>query len=825
MQPTGYKPAPLRFTDYSYHKIYGAAPVNVQIKPLGRDITGVPIIFQGSKNTCVASTVAWITQYLNKAPSLSQDFLAVESNTAIDGATPSQVLDAAHKVGTCESAKWLECNEKITHELELNAAQNRIAGYAFLHDLSPAAIFDALKSNPVMIGVDSYRGSDPHMVAAFDVSDDSKSWKSANWWKSTEQDVIYIPFADVRFAAVILTEKPVGNVTVPITKVLASKWSFVPLVQKMIASLGVLLLVIIGAASAHLGQFLPNTTITIPAPQTSVTYTPPVQTPVVQESTPTPTPDKTYGASGIYDVYHATISGAGMASTDLTVPVSTLTLYTNETITSASTTFPVYLIINPNSATTREKVECNGLNAGTLTWTSCYRGLSAICNNSTSTVSGAAFPHASGEPVIMSNDSCYFNRYVDINTVQSVTGTKTFTGAGGQIKVGDSTTTTSKFVYFPDGQTNSPYFKVTGPTTGNSTSSFYFSPDGLSDLQLNASGTILTASSTAGTTIQSGQLAVVASSTASNNGGLLAFNNLGALYFDALGFLGHAWTVVGNWIYSGTVTFNGNVTSTSSFQAATPTSTADVSTKGYTDSDVMYGYATGTAGMAITPGAALYISTTGTIFMTDTSAVSSTFPFVGLSKGTYANSATVTFSPPGSINCNQSGLSGGYNYYLNGTAGAIAPTAVTNFARIGLAISASCVSVVRPAFIAKGTTTFTSGGATSAFVSTGFYPASISVVASQDGGAGGSNCTIGGTCGASWGDDTNNAVFASSTNNGTIGSFKSTSTAAWFISGAQSTTQGSGKIGSKTQTGFTFNVFQLPAAGDVTTLQWVARSE
>lgn len=332
----------------------------------------------------------------------------------------------------------------------------------------------------------------------------------------------------------------------------------------------------------------------------------------------------------MYDGYNSTLSGSGMSATQTTVPVSSLSIgSTGVTITPASTTFPVYLTISPNTPSIKEIVECNAISGNSFT--NCFRQIAPVCNNSTSTIqaitgTSGAFPHAAGEPVIMSNNACFFNRFVDVNTAQSVTGTKTFVANGGNIRVGDNTTGTAKYVYFPNGQTNSPYFKVVGPAVGYSTSSFFFSVDGISDLQLNASGTTVGVSPTGGISLSAGLLAintsstaaaaidstnklfVAASSTASTNGGFIKYaaDALGSLYWDVASFLNGAWTWAGNQIFSGTVVFRGNATSTAVFAVQAPTSTMDAVNKGYSDNSVTFFAATGTAGMPLVAGNALF---------------------------------------------------------------------------------------------------------------------------------------------------------------------------------------------------------------------------
>lgn len=594
MPTSGWKKEPLTFTDYSHEKLFGAASPDVKITPYTRDISGLPIVYQGKDWDCVAATVTFIKQYQDKKNGrkispLSHKFLAAVSNTGADGATPSQVLMAAKNVGICESEKWVKANGKISAELELNAKLHGIGGFAFLHRLDPASLFHAaVTSGPLMLGVDSYQGSEPHMMAEIGVEERNgiMGFKTANWWKENEQDEGWVPFSDVKFAATVLDKKPVGDVAMPIFAVLQSKWQFVSNVKKA-ASAAVSVIValsglISGAANQSNGQ-VPNGALT------------------------------EYGSAGIYDVYSPTVAGSGVDNDDNFLPVSTLSLTDGSgiSITTSTIHFPVYLTVNPKESENREVFECNSLSTANNRFTNCNRAISCNnLNNTTSTISGGAYAHSAGQAVILSNNACFFNRFVDNFTTQNnIAGIKTFTATS--VHIGDNTTSTGKQILFQVGQTNEPYFKIVGPTPGNSTSSFYFSVDGVSDLQLNASGTTFGVSTTnalvlanglagvnaSGTNglrfLSDGSLGVSTSPTASNNGGFLLFSTstgqTGKLFWDVLSFLRGAWTWTNNQIFSGTTTFtndhliSGNATTTGNFTVNSPTSTRDAANKFYVD--------------------------------------------------------------------------------------------------------------------------------------------------------------------------------------------------------------------------------------------------
>lgn len=114
--------------------------------------------------------------------------------------------------------------------------------------------------------------------------------------------------------------------------------------------------------------------------------------------------------------------------------------------------------------------------------------------------------------------------------------------------------------------------------------------------------------------------------------------------------------------------------------------------------------------------------------VTNTSAVSSTFQFIGIAASTTNAGGTVLYTKPGGINCFQSGLTSGLAYYLNGTAGQISSTPGTFSAKVGRATSAGCIQVIEPMYQSSGSFKFgyTNGQTSTTFV--GFYPAHLTLV-------------------------------------------------------------------------------------------------
>ncbi len=359
---------------------------------------------------------------------------------------------------------------------------------------------------------------------------------------------------------------------------------------------------------------------------------------------------------------------------------------------------------------------------------------------------------------------------------------------------GNSLTTQNKKLIADDGTASMPFLQY-----NEATHSWQYSDDGITTVSINsgAAGGI-TASTTKGTFLTNSKLGVNASTT-----GSLAFDANGKLYVNPV--------YTKNETHSGNISLTGPVTSTSSFRVtAAPSNVNDVTNKNYVDMGVLRGYATGTANGAITAGRALWVTVSSTLRMTSTSAASSTFQFVGIATNSVAGGATVTYARPGGTVCGLSGLAPGMSYYLNGTAGQIATTAGTKFARIGRALSSTCLQIFTPKFIEKGTISVTAVG--SATTTLGFYPAHIEIRAGHQYASGGT------FYGISIGDDSNNCV--------QFGAAASTGAAvtglAWSI--VAGSANGSGTI-QKLSNGFADHVVTYSNAGGNDLLEYVAYSE
>lgn len=772
------------FKDVSFEKAFGPASGG-PIVALGRDISGIPIVCQGTENTCVACAVTWIEQFLEKdKPDLSHEWLASISRTGPNGAKPSQVLEPARKTGILSQYLW---DSGATGDCLDDASKHCIPGYAYLEDLTPQGLYNGLKRGPLMIGVDDWMGMGPHMMVAYDVTDDGSALKAVSWGNPSIQEEVVVMFKAVELA-IFVGELPVSlgkdQLRLPMLSVLKDKLSSLSL-KKIFAGIGVVVAALTGGVAAQ----------------------------------------KQFGAAGVASGYRTTLSASITASQPY-FTVSSITLTSGETLSTSTLRLgegvPVYLKINPGGAT-EELVECWGLSS--RTWNMCNRSIGYLGTGTTSTVASRAFAHAAGETVIVANDAPFYNRFMDTYTTQSVTGTKTF--LANSIRIGDGATT-AQYIYFPNGQALSPYFKT---LKGSTTSSFYISPDGSSELELNSGGTTYGASSTKATFLTNGLIGfnnsstggiandsvtgagyVNVSSTASDNGGFLkyTFDAANQIYWDIISFLSRSnvWTGSSS-TFTGAVNLAGNVTSTGTLRVQSPVAANDAVPKVYADNGFYFVQATTTADQTVTAGRALYASSTsGYAAHTNTSGVSSTFAYIGLAVTGGTNGQTISYTRPGGINCSQSGLTPGTEYFLNGTAGQISATPASNFARIGTALTATCIQLDSPSYRISGSTTISSSGGL--FFSTGFYPAVVNIRAA---GSGSESMSIG--------DQSNSASYAYRGTGAPTGNFGVNGSVVYTTyNTAANATSRSGTI-SLAPSGFTITTTDGASAQNVT-INWYA---
>lgn len=120
--------------------------------------------------------------------------------------------------------------------------------------------------------------------------------------------------------------------------------------------------------------------------------------------------------------YKTTLS-ASMTSSQNTVPVTSMLTTDDHTIIAADFDSVAYLVIEPGSAN-MEIVKVTGVSGSTFT--GAVRGLAFYGGTETS-VAGNQKAHQAGVEVIMTNAHYYFDKMMDLDSTETITGLKTFT--------------------------------------------------------------------------------------------------------------------------------------------------------------------------------------------------------------------------------------------------------------------------------------------------------------------------------------------------------------------------------------------------------------
>lgn len=401
---------------------------------------------------------------------------------------------------------------------------------------------------------------------------------------------------------------------------------------------------------------------------------------------------------------------APMTSDQTFIPLSNLML-TNETDTTCAAGSScldanalgnkVFVTIDPG----KDKIEvllCTQSSTSTNRLTVCTRGL-GFMGTSLSAVTANAKTHRQGATIVLSNTHFVYDSFLDLTgkggTTQTLTGNFSVTGtvimatSSGGFYLGDDTDSKNKTWFARNGETNYPFLRY-NETSGR----WSFSDNGVDTISfVTSSAGGLSASSSRAIGITDSKIHVNASSSQSANGGYLNFaSSTGYLFWDIAAFLTGAartFTALIADTFTGTSTANGLQITTA------PDTDYDAVNSQHLNYLVSRGYATGTAGITIAAGNALYISTTGTLFLTDPAATSTSQTFVGIAVTGGAAAAEIIFAPPRSILDSLSSLTQGVDYYLSGTAGAITatkPSAPDLPVVIGRSLSASRLQVKDP---------------------------------------------------------------------------------------------------------------------------------
>jgi hypothetical protein len=286
---------------------------------------------------------------------------------------------------------------------------------------------------------------------------------------------------------------------------------------------------------------------------------------------------------------------------------------------------------------------------------------------------------------------------------------------------GNTVSSTNKYFKIDNGTATLPFLRY-----NETLAKWQFSDDGVSTVTFaTSSASGLSASSSRSIFFTDSKVGVNASSSRGLLQDTVAGTYFGYLYLNASTTQGLKFGTGGDLQLNqaADLTLTGNVTSSGSLRVGNPITPNDAVPLTYLNAASQFFMATGTAEGAITAGRAVYVSSTGQFLQTDTTAVSSTFRYMGIAITGATAGQTFNYTRPGGMNCNQSGMKTSSEYFLNGSAGQISLTPATNFVRLGRALSATCLQLDSPRYKISGTATISSSGATS--YSTAFNPRTI----------------------------------------------------------------------------------------------------
>jgi hypothetical protein len=242
-------------------------------------------------------------------------------------------------------------------------------------------------------------------------------------------------------------------------------------------------------------------------------------------------------------------------------------------------------------------------------------------------------------------------------------------------------------------------------------------------------------------------------------------------------------------------------------------------------------YVTGTTSEAVNAYAAVVASSTSGGYINSNTTAGNTydiFKFVGFNaSGGVASGTSISIATPGSTLCGFSGtraLSAGAYYYLNGSTGFIKTTSselvatvasstnVEMLARVGFALSSSCLRVLQPTYRYSGTLSIAAGVPSHKTypIITGFYPAHFRVQAAY-------NTSLG----SDWASGIHQSIAEgspvvggmylnvfNSNATGTMWQAEFADIMAWEVNTSTNAYDSEGQIESVTSNGFTFHQYE-----------------
>jgi len=480
-----------------------------------------------------------------------------------------------------------------------------------------------------------------------------------------------------------------------------------------------------------------------------------------------------------------------------------------------------FMTLDPGNGASEEQISFTGVTQN-ANGTATLSGVKTVLMLSPYTeTSGLAKDHSGGAIASVAITSGLLNQFSNKGNSETVTGTWTFTTANRPLLTTDTDTGVNEALVT---------FGQLARTSYSGTVDASTTVKGIVEI---ATGAELAAGTGTGGTgaviVPAGSSFTNTSAGAGDQNKVPVLNASGQL---AAGFIADASTTVAgkSELATGAETAAGTATggtgsplvpANSSF-TATSSGSADANKVGVLGSAGTladgFMYITGTSGEAINAGQGVYIKASDSkLYKSVGTGDESTFSFVGVAADTVgAADLTLRVAPPGSIFAT-TGLTAGAYYFVSDTAGTLATTPGTRFARVGLALSTTRLLVTTPKYIVRGS--FTVSGTGNTTVTTGFYPAHIQIRS-------GLNVGVADTARCSIGDDSNSCVLVgSAAANGN--SVDASNAAKIWLSGG-TTVLLAGTVSAKSATGFTFNTGTYSTNGGQFSnhsIQWAAFSE
>lgn len=352
-----------------------------------------------------------------------------------------------------------------------------------------------------------------------------------------------------------------------------------------------------------------------------------------------------------------------IGETAATIPVASIKDQGGSDLTfsdvSGSSTVNIYFTIEPGSSR-EEIVKCTGRSGNSLT--TCTRGLTFQGGLETASTT-LDFAHNAGSVVVISNVGQFYGQYVSLDGTQYIDGRKIFNTLPRTSSTASTPANNADLVskYYVDNTLSTGFSAANVSSTGG--------------LKAITSGV---------PNCQSASTCVAVN--VSSTGGIMLHATSGEMAFSGI-------------VNTSTI-FNGEA-----YIIGTPATSTSITNWMFQQGNA----ATGTAGTSTSPGQALYISSTGTLFLTSTAASNTVYEYVGIALSTTTVGGVVTYARPGgtALGWKISGLTQGASVYLGDASGTVGNTLGTIPARIGRALNSTTVLLQAPSFQAATSASYT----------------------------------------------------------------------------------------------------------------------